>query len=61
MQDTSYIMPASKFERLVSNHQRGRNGALQQDDRKPPLPPKSFNGGGGLLLTALRLRSVRAE
>jgi len=52
MQDTSYILPASKFERLVSNHQRGKNGALQQDDRKPPLPPKSFNGGGGLYSTA---------
>ena len=52
MEDTSYIMPASKFERLVSNHQRGQNGDLQQDDRKAPLPPKSFNGGGGLYSTA---------
>ena len=52
MDDTSYIIPAAKFERLVSNHQRAKNGDLQQEDRKPPAPPKSFNGGGGLYSTA---------
>ena len=52
MKDTSYILPAAKFERLVSNHQRGQNGDLEQEDRKPPLPPTSFNGGGGLYSTA---------
>ena len=52
MEDSSYILPAAKFERLVSNHQRGQNGDLQQEDREPPLPPKSFNGGGGLYSTA---------
>jgi CubicO group peptidase (beta-lactamase class C family) len=52
MQDTSYILPTLKFERLVSNYQREQNGDLQQDDRKPPAPPKSFSGGGGLFSTA---------
>jgi methyl acetate hydrolase len=52
MEDTSYIVPAEKFQRLVSNHQRTPNGDLQQDDRKPPAPPTSFNGGGGLYSTA---------
>jgi|SRR5579871_566851 len=52
MEDTSYIMAASKFERLVCNYERGHNGDLQQEDRKPPPPPKSFNGGGGLYSTA---------
>jgi len=52
MEDTSYIVPAAKFERVVSNHQRTRNGDLQQEERKPPAAPKSFNGGGGLYSTA---------
>ena len=52
MADTSYIIPPAKFERVVSNHQRVQNGDLQQEDRKPPAPPKSPNGGGGLYSTA---------
>jgi len=52
MEDTSYIIPAAKFERLVSNHHRAENGDLQQEERKLPDPPKSFNGGGGLYSTA---------
>src|SRR5208283_1778842 len=52
MEDTSYIFPAAKFERLVSNHQRAQNGDLQQDERKLPAAPQSFNGGGGLYSTA---------
>jgi CubicO group peptidase (beta-lactamase class C family) len=52
MVDTSYIIPAAKFERVVSNYQRAQNGELQQDDRKLPAPPKSFSGGGGLYSTA---------
>ncbi len=52
MQDTSYLLPAAKFERLVSNHRRAETGELQQDDRKPPAPATSFNGGGGLYSTA---------
>lgn len=52
MEDTSYILPPAKFERLVSNHQRTKSGGLEQDERKPPTVPKSFNGGGGLYSTA---------
>jgi methyl acetate hydrolase len=52
MEDTSYIVPAAKFDRLVSNHHRAENGDLEQEDRQPPAPPKSFNGGGGLFSTA---------
>jgi methyl acetate hydrolase len=52
MEDTSYIFPSAKFERLVSNHRRAENGDLQQEERKLPAPPKTFNGGGGLYSTA---------
>ena len=53
MDDTSYILPASKFDRAVSVYGRASAGAeLKQEERKPPSPPKSFNGGGGLYSTA---------
>jgi methyl acetate hydrolase len=52
MEDTSYIFPSAKFERLVSNHRRAESGDLQQEERKLPTPPKTFNGGGGLYSTA---------
>jgi CubicO group peptidase (beta-lactamase class C family) len=52
MEDTSYILPAAKFDRLVSRYHRDANGDLQQDDRKLPTPPTTFNGGGGLYSTA---------
>jgi CubicO group peptidase (beta-lactamase class C family) len=52
MNDTSYILPAAKFDRLVSHCHRGADGDLQQDERKLPDPPKTFNGGGGLYSTA---------
>lgn len=54
MNDTGYILPESKFERLVSNYQRDQDGKgdLKQDERKLPAPPKTFNGGGGLFSTA---------
>ena len=52
MADTSFLVPESKFARLVSVYQRGANGALQQDERKPPGRPASFSGGGGLYSTA---------
>ncbi len=52
MVDTSYILPPAKFDRLVTNHSRAANGQLQQDERKLPVPPASFNGGGGLYSTA---------
>jgi CubicO group peptidase (beta-lactamase class C family) len=52
MTDTSYILPAAKFDRLVSGHRRQANGALKQNERTLPTPPKTFNGGGGLYSTA---------
>src|SRR5207248_7682447 len=44
--------PESNFDRLVSGYQRSDNGALAQNPRTPPAPPKSYNGGGGLYSTA---------
>lgn len=52
MVDTSYLLPETKFERLVSGQHRVENGELQQDERTLPTPVKSFNGGGGLYSTA---------
>ena len=51
MDDTSYILPASKFDRSVSYYERGDDGRLKENERKPPRAPKSFNGGGGLYST----------
>jgi methyl acetate hydrolase len=51
MRDTSFIMPAAKFDRLVSTYRRQDDGSLKQDPRSLPSPPKSFNGGGGLYST----------
>lgn len=51
MPDTSYILPESKFDRLVSAYQRQADGTLKQDARIAPAPPKQFNGGGGLYST----------
>jgi CubicO group peptidase (beta-lactamase class C family) len=52
MADTSYILPAAKFDRYVSNYTRQKDGSLLQRERKQPNPPKTFNGGGGLYSTA---------
>jgi len=52
MQDTSFIVPAEKFDRLVSTWRRQSDGSLKEDPRNPPAPPKFFNGGGGLSSTA---------
>ena len=51
MKDTSYILPPEKFERRVSTYERQPDGSLKERPRKPPAPPKSFNGGGGLYST----------
>jgi methyl acetate hydrolase len=51
MRDTSYLLPASKFDRLVSLYSRQDDGSLKQDPRVPPAAPKEFNGGGGLFST----------
>src|SRR5690348_15881492 len=52
MRDTSFILPADRFDRLVATSQRGPDGRLQQNERKLPAAPKTFNGGGGLYSTA---------
>jgi CubicO group peptidase (beta-lactamase class C family) len=52
MKDTSFLVPADKFDRLVSTYQRQQNGELKQNPRVLPPPPKAFNGGGGLYSTA---------
>jgi methyl acetate hydrolase len=52
MPDTSYILPATKFDRLVSNYNRQADGSLKQGNRTQPAAPKEFNGGGGLYSTA---------
>jgi CubicO group peptidase (beta-lactamase class C family) len=52
MHDTSFLLPAAKFDRLVSEYRRQDNGSLKEDPRNLPKPPKAFNGGGGLHSTA---------
>ena len=52
MRDTSFLVPESKFERLVSSWQRQPDGSLKQDARALPRAAKVFNGGGGLYSTA---------
>lgn len=52
MQDTSYIFPEAKFDRLVGAYQREANGELKPNDRRLPSRPASFNGDGGLYSTA---------
>ena len=51
MHDTSYLVPASKFDRLVTGYSRQSDGSLKQDQRVMPPAPKEFNGGGGLYST----------
>jgi len=51
MKDTSFLMPASKFDRLVSGYARQADGSLKQNPRALPAPPKEYNGGGGLYST----------
>jgi len=52
MDDTSYILPAAKFDRLVTRWTRENGGPLKPVERSMPKPPASFNGGGGLYSTA---------
>jgi methyl acetate hydrolase len=51
MHDTSYLLPASKFDRLVTGYSRQADGSLKQNARALPPAPKEFNGGGGLYST----------
>ena len=52
MKDTTFILPAAKFDRLVSTNRRQADGSLKEDPRAMPAPPKAYNGGGGLFSTA---------
>jgi len=52
MTDTTFIFPADKFDRLVSQSRRQDGGALQEVPRAIPPKPAAFNGGGGLTSTA---------
>jgi methyl acetate hydrolase len=51
MKDTSYIMMADKYDRVVSVYQKQPDGTMQENPRKLPPPPKAYNGGGGLYST----------
>jgi methyl acetate hydrolase len=51
MKDTTYIMTASKFDRLVSLYQKQPDGTMKESPRHLPDPPKSYGGGGGLYST----------
>jgi CubicO group peptidase (beta-lactamase class C family) len=52
MSDTSYIVPAAKFDRVVTRWTRENGGPLKPAERSMPKAPASFNGGGGLYSTA---------
>ncbi len=52
MQDTSFLVPPQKFDRLVSTYSRQADGKLKEDPRTQPAAPAEFNGGGGLFSTA---------
>jgi CubicO group peptidase (beta-lactamase class C family) len=52
MKDTSFLLPAEKFDRLVGQYNRQPGGSLQAAPRTQPAPPQQFNGGGGLYSTA---------
>ena len=52
MKDTSFIVNADRFGRVVSDYRRQPDGSLKEDPRTLPAVPKEFNGGGGLSSTA---------
>jgi methyl acetate hydrolase len=52
MHDTSFIVQPEKFDRMVSQYGRQPDGALKENPRALPPPPKAYNGGGGLYSTA---------
>ena len=51
MRDTSYLLPTSKFDRLVTGYARQADASLKQNPRVAPRVPKEFGGGGGLYST----------
>ena len=52
MEDTSFLVPPAKFERLVTSYRRQPDGVLTQNERRQPSAPAAYNGGGGLFSTA---------
>jgi methyl acetate hydrolase len=52
MNDTTFIFPKDKFDRLVGQSRRQNGGPLQEVPRAVPPKPAAFNGGGGLTSTA---------
>ena len=52
MNDTTFVFPKEKFERLVGRYQRETNGSLTPAPRSLPSPPTTFHGDGGLYSTA---------
>jgi CubicO group peptidase (beta-lactamase class C family) len=51
MKDTSYIMTAEKYDRVVSSYQKQPDGSMKENPRGLPAPPKTYGGGGGLYST----------
>ena len=51
MKDTSYIMTAEKYDRVVSVYLKQPDGTMKENPRKLPSPPKAYSGGGGLYST----------
>lgn len=57
MVDSGYVLPASKAERLVSNHKYDGNGKLVAVDLSGTYNtsrPKFLGGGGGLMLSTVK-------
>ena len=57
MVDTSYVLPASKTERLVHNHKRDDDGkltAIKLPGSYNASKPKFIGGGGGLMLSTVK-------
>ena len=52
MADTSFSIPAMKFDRMSSRFARQAEGSIREVPRKLPGPPKALSGGGGLYGTA---------
>ena len=51
MRDTTSIMRAEKFDRLISSWRRRGDGSWKEDPRQLPPPPTAFTGGAGLYST----------
>jgi CubicO group peptidase (beta-lactamase class C family) len=52
MNDTTFLLPAAKYDRLVTGYNHQPDGSFKPASRKMPAAPKAFSGGGGLYSTA---------